>query len=450
MINRVAHKDLAKGYLRQNGNQSGMAGAEILYKVLNTITGAALRVVFIALGIYGVILILLGVVLGGVLLPLIEVALKIVGIMLEAAIIAPFVVGRGRYYLHLRKNGSRTSVTKLFEGYDYFLEFASVEARRQFAILWLPTAIEAVASLVSGIILAVCGGIGILLGSIVGPYSLGELLGLAGSGVVVGMVVSLLISVVARITAFIVKIYRTLQLWAVDWILADHPGMNADQVLYYSRQLTKGHIWDLFVYKLSFLGWRILSWLTCGVLGFVFVEPYYNMTSALLYEELKGGAIELDAIPGNSNLQDLSRRVKPVDDYTFAKRSQDAKPSQPVQPSQPAKLSQPSQPAQPEPALRGVAGMYAGSVFKLKPDQTVVLGRDPKQAQIVFSQGADRISRRHCSVMFSSRLGQYQVVDHSSNGTFVSGSRLQLNVPVTLPRGTQLALGSNDNIIRLE
>lgn len=447
MINRVAHKELAKGYLGQNGNQSGMAGAEILYNVLNAITGVALAGVFAALGIYGGILTLLGILLGGVLLPLIKVAIEIVGIMLKAAIIAPFAVGRGRYYLHLRKNGSRTSVTKLFEGYDYFLEFASVEARRQFSILWLPTVIEAAASLVSGIILAVCGGISILLGSIVESYPLWELPGFAGSGVVVGMVVSLLIYVVARITAFIVKIYRTLQLWAVDWILADHPGMNADQVLYYSRQITQGHIWDLFVYKLSFLGWRILSKLTCGVLGFVFVEPYYNMTSALLYEELKGGAIELDAIPGNSNLQDLSRRVKPVDDYTFAKRSQDAKPSQPVQPSQPAKLSQP---AQPEPALRGVAGMYAGSVFKLKPDQTVVLGRDPKQAQIVFSQGADRISRRHCSVMFSSRLGQYQVVDHSSNGTFVSGSRLQLNVPVTLPRGTQLALGSNDNIIRLE
>lgn len=445
MINRVAHKDLAKGYLGQNGNQSGMAGAEILYKVLNTITGAALGVVFVALRVYGFVFTLLGTLLGGVLVPLINVALQIVRIMVKAAIIAPFVVGRGRYYLHLRKNGSRTSVTKLFEGYDYFLEFASVEARRQFSILWLPTAIEAVASLVSGIILAVCGGFGILMSSIL-EWQIPEL---AGS-VLVGMVVSLLISVVARITASIVKIYRTLQLWAVDWILADHPGMTADQVLHYSRQITQGHIWDLFVYELSFLGWRILNKLTCDVLDFVFVEPYYNMTSALLYEELKGGAIELDAIPGNSNLQDLSRRVKPVDDYTFAKRSQDAKPSQPVQPSQPAKLSQPSQPAQPEPALRGVVGMYAGSVFKLKPDQTVVLGRDPKQAQIVFSQGADRISRRHCSVMFSSRLGQYQVVDHSSNGTFVSGSRLQLNVPVTLPRGTQLALGSNDNIIRLE
>lgn len=445
MINRVAHKDLAKGYLGQNGNQSGMAGAEILYKVLNTITGAALGVVFVALRVYGFVFTLLGTLLGGVLVPLINVALQIVRIMVKAAIIAPFVVGRGRYYLHLRKNGSRTSVTKLFEGYDYFLEFASVEARRQFSILWLPTAIEAVASLVSGIILAVCGGFGILMSSIL-EWQIPEL---AGS-VLVGMVVSLLISVVARITASIVKIYRTLQLWAVDWILADHPGMTADQVLHYSRQITQGHIWDLFVYELSFLGWRILNKLTCDVLDFVFVEPYYNMTSALLYEELKGGAIELDAIPGNSNLQDLSRRVKPVDDYTFAKRSQDAKPSQPVQPSQPAKLSQPSQPAQPEPALRGVVGMYAGSVFKLKPDQTVVLGRDPKQAQIVFSQGADKISRRHCSVMFSSRLGQYQVVDHSSNGTFVSGSRLQLNVPVTLPRGTQLALGSNDNIIRLE
>lgn len=438
MINRVAHKDLAKGYLRQNGNQSGMAGAEILYSVLATITNGAFAGAFIALVIYRLIFNALGAVLGGALVPLFTVVFTVITTMLTAAIIAPFAVGRGRYYLHLRKNGSRTSVTKLFEGYDYFLEFASVEARRQFAILWLPTAILAAASLASGIIVAVCGGVGGLLGSASGYYNFygynyGGYAG-AAQGMAVGVIFALLILGAAAIAAAIIKIYRDLQLWAVEWILADHPGMTADQVLHYSRQLTKGHIWDLFVYKLSFLGWRILSWLTGGILGFVYVEPYYNMTNALLYEELKGGAIELEAIPGNSNLQDLSRRVKPMD-YP------------PVQPSQP---HQPVQPAQPEPALRGVAGMYAGSVFKIKPDQTVVLGRDPKQAQIVFSQGADKISRRHCSVMFSSRLGQYQVVDHSSNGTFVSGSRLQPNVPVTLPRGTQLALGSNDNIIRLE
>ena len=437
MINRVAHKDLAKGYLRQNGNQSGMVGAEILYSVLATITNGAFAGAFVALVIYRLIFNALGAVLGGALVPLFTVVFTVITTMLTAAIIAPFAVGRGRYYLHLRKNGSRTSVTKLFEGYDYFLEFASVEARRQFSILWLPTAILAAASLASGIIVAVCGGVGGLLGSASGYYNFygynyGGYAG-AAQGVAVGVIFALLILGAAAIAAAIIKIYRDLQLWAVEWILADHPGMNADQVLYYSRQLTKGHIWDLFVYKLSFLGWRILSWLTGGIMGFVFVEPYYNMTNALLYEELKGGAIELEAIPGNSNLQDLSRRVKPMDGYP------------PVKPA-----PQPAQPAQPEPALRGVAGMYAGSVFKIKPDQTVVLGRDPKQAQIVFSQGADKISRRHCSVMFSSRLGQYQVVDHSSNGTFVSGSRLQLNVPVTLPRGTQLALGSNDNIIRLE
>ena len=437
MINRVAHKDLAKGYLRQNGNQSGMVGAEILYSVLATITNGAFAGAFVALVIYRLIFNALGAVLGGALVPLFTVVFTVITTMLTAAIIAPFAVGRGRYYLHLRKNGSRTSVTKLFEGYDYFLEFASVEARRQFSILWLPTAILAAASLASGIIVAVCGGVGGLLGSASGYYNFygynyGGYAG-AAQGMAVGVIFALLILGAAAIAAAIIKIYRDLQLWAVEWILADHPGMTADQVLHYSRQLTKGHIWDLFVYKLSFLGWRILSWLTGGIMGFVFVEPYYNMTNALLYEELKGGAIELEAIPGNSNLQDLSRRVKPMDGYP------------PVKPA-----PQPAQPAQPEPALRGVAGMYAGSVFKIKPDQTVVLGRDPKQAQIVFSQGADKISRRHCSVMFSSRLGQYQVVDHSSNGTFVSGSRLQLNVPVTLPRGTQLALGSNDNIIRLE
>ena len=234
MINRVAHKDLAKGYLRQNGNQSGMVGAEILYSVLATITNGAFAGAFVALVIYRLIFNALGAVLGGALVPLFTVVFTVITTMLTAAIIAPFAVGRGRYYLHLRKNGSRTSVTKLFEGYDYFLEFASVEARRQFSILWLPTAILAAASLASGIIVAVCGGVGGLLGSASGYYNFygynyGGYAG-AAQGVAVGVIFALLILGAAAIAAAIIKIYRDLQLWAVEWILADHPGMTADQV----------------------------------------------------------------------------------------------------------------------------------------------------------------------------------------------------------------------------
>ena len=43
------------------------------------------------------------------------------------------------------------------------------------------------------------------------------------------------------------------------------------------------------------------------------------------------------------------------------------------------------------PALLGISGMYAGSNFPLTPDQPVILGRDSAAAQIVFSQGAQKI-----------------------------------------------------------
>ena len=100
-------------------------------------------------------------------------------------------------------------------------------------------------------------------------------------------------------------------------------------------------------------------------------------------------------------------------------------------------------------ALEGVAGMYAGSSYPLEPNQPVILGRDPAYAKIVFSQGAQKISRRHCEVMFNSRVQKYRVTDFSSNGTYVNGSRLPANSPVLLTRGTELALGDNNNIIRL-
>ena len=67
-----------------------------------------------------------------------------------------------------------------------------------------------------------------------------------------------------------------------------------------------------------------------------------------------------------------------------------------------------------------------------------------------ISQIACTISvQRHCEVMFNSQVQKYRVTDFSSNGTYVNGSRLPANSPVLLTRGTELALGDNNNIIRL-
>lgn len=54
-----------------------------------------------------------------------------------------------------------------------------------------------------------------------------------------------------------------------------------------SRQLMNGHKWELFVLRLSFLGWDILGVLTAGI-GFIWITPYKQMTYMNYYVSLVG------------------------------------------------------------------------------------------------------------------------------------------------------------------
>lgn len=55
--------------------------------------------------------------------------------------------------------------------------------------------------------------------------------------------------------------------------------------------MTQGHKGDLFIFDLSFFGWMLLSGLTCGILGIVYVNPYMYTAHAGLYDALKDNAI---------------------------------------------------------------------------------------------------------------------------------------------------------------
>lgn len=49
-----------------------------------------------------------------------------------------------------------------------------------------------------------------------------------------------------------------------------------------------GHKLDLFILRLSFIGWDILGWLTCGI-GFIWITPYKQMTYMNFYTSLVEG-----------------------------------------------------------------------------------------------------------------------------------------------------------------
>jgi uncharacterized membrane protein len=42
-----------------------------------------------------------------------------------------------------------------------------------------------------------------------------------------------------------------------------------------SRKLMNGHKFELFMFELSFLGWEFLDMLTFGILGMLWLNPYY-------------------------------------------------------------------------------------------------------------------------------------------------------------------------------
>lgn len=71
------------------------------------------------------------------------------------------------------------------------------------------------------------------------------------------------------------------------YILNDNPDLGAKETLDRSREMMKGHKWELFVLDLSFIGWFLLSIVTFGIADIFYVHPYYTSTHAAFYEALK-------------------------------------------------------------------------------------------------------------------------------------------------------------------
>ncbi len=93
------------------------------------------------------------------------------------------------------------------------------------------------------------------------------------------------------------------------------------------------------------------------------------------------------------------------------------------------------------PTLYGVSGEYAGVELELS-DEPVVIGRDPRVSQLVFSADTAGVSGRHCSIWFDPAHQTVLVQDlWSSHGTFLeSGERLTSGEPRPLRSADQFYL----------
>ncbi len=97
-----------------------------------------------------------------------------------------------------------------------------------------------------------------------------------------------------------------------------------------------------------------------------------------------------------------------------------------------------------------LSGAMAGNQFNMADGETLNLGKDPAFANVVLAVSYNKVSRKHCSVRFSSVYDRYTVIDCSSNGTYYeSGERLPKNVETAVARGTVLKLADEGCKIQL-
>ena len=101
-------------------------------------------------------------------------------------------------------------------------------------------------------------------------------------------------------------------------------------------------------------------------------------------------------------------------------------------------------------ALEGVSGDYASAVINMRPGEKLIIGRDPTCCNIVLSSEKKDISRTHCSVKYDPYTDSFKVIDMSSNGTFVNGTRLVRDQETQFSAGTVISLGSGENQFRLK
>lgn len=91
--------------------------------------------------------------------------------------------------------------------------------------------------------------------------------------------------------------------FAVPFIAAENPDVSPKEALQLSRRMMDGHKWDCFLLDLSFLGWRLLGFLSFGVTEVLWSVPYRMAAYTEYYVNLREMA-KAQAIPGSELMND--------------------------------------------------------------------------------------------------------------------------------------------------
>ena len=94
-----------------------------------------------------------------------------------------------------------------------------------------------------------------------------------------------------------------------------------------------------------------------------------------------------------------------------------------------------------------IKGTSQGTGLQLPEGKKVIVGKSPTRANLIIPEPT--VSNVHCSITYQAANNAYRVIDHSTNGTFANGKRLQKGVPTMCQVGTILSLADGKNEIKL-
>jgi uncharacterized membrane protein len=69
------------------------------------------------------------------------------------------------------------------------------------------------------------------------------------------------------------------------YIKNDNPSYDWKQCLDESQRIMAGRKWELFCLDVSFIGWLIIGYLTCGI-GMLWVTPYMQAAHTSFYASI--------------------------------------------------------------------------------------------------------------------------------------------------------------------
>ena len=401
MFNRIAAKAKAKTLIRTRSflDFLGMAliltalSAVVIFPLAVVIGTAAIGAVpyLISRFVYGSLSYLPNAVTGSVLLTILGV-LAAYAIVLSIRLL--FHAGMNRAALRMNRGDKNVRISDILLVGDRLGRYIKITLWQWLYIfLWnLPAA-------------AVC-----ILAFVIGVIGWGN-----------GSVASITIAVLLGLAAIVWSVYITIKKYCqYDFaylISEDNRDMTALDCVRESVALMDGHAAELFVTMLSFLGWNIVASLPFAS---VFVVPYQYLTYASIYEQLSG------------SFQPTARKqMLWLNNGTEVAREA---------------------PAAEDPAERKVeivSGEFAGSVIPVKPGEDIVIGRDPKRANVVTSPANTQVSGLHCSIRYDAQHAMYVVTDFSTNGTYLNNEKLMPERPALAAKGAIVKLADGAMIVRL-